>query len=355
MRRTVEMGGRMNRIVAFHSNPAAARHEFSTVIPEAASLDVVDSLDALVRVEADLILADTAGAPPNEIMDRVPGRPVILVVPAEAVGAALARGAWGWTARPLDSETLKSMVAHALAEINLRRELKTARAALEVENEFRGKVVKTIAHDLQNALMGILGFAQLAQMSDDMAEKDHNMEDVVRSARIMREMMENVATFARLTTMEDQRREVSVASTAREIAGALKDHNTHVSLEAVEGDAQVYMDPRHLKQILVQVLQNAARYSTQGSVRVAVQARDDEALVSVEDQGMGIPAEFQERLFEPFYRAKRNDTSEIPGAGLGLSIASTLVERRGGRIWVESERGKGTRVYFTVPMNGGAR
>jgi signal transduction histidine kinase len=112
----------------------------------------------------------------------------------------------------------------------------------------------------------------------------------------------------------------------------------------------VEADPRRVEQVLLNLLQNAAKYS--GSKVVTVQGSYDggeEVVVSVVDHGKGIAAEHLPNLFDKFYRAEKASGGSSAGTGLGLAICKALVEAQGGRIWVESTRGKGTTFHFTLP------
>ena len=114
----------------------------------------------------------------------------------------------------------------------------------------------------------------------------------------------------------------------------------------------VQADPRRITQVLRNLLDNAVRYSPNGGlVVVRGQAADEEVIVSVADEGIGIAPEHLNRLFEKFFRVKLPSGYKVRGLGLGLPVSRTIVERHGGRIWAESELGKGTTIFFSLPMD----
>lgn len=118
-----------------------------------------------------------------------------------------------------------------------------------------------------------------------------------------------------------------------------------------EGVLLSWADPRRIKQVLHNLLENAIQYSPQGgTIIVRARVRDEEVVISVIDEGIGIPMEEQERIFEPFYRGRALGRGRRKGLGLGLSICRSIVERHGGRIWVESEPGRGSVFSFTLPL-----
>jgi signal transduction histidine kinase len=114
----------------------------------------------------------------------------------------------------------------------------------------------------------------------------------------------------------------------------------------------VVADPSRLEAVLHNLLSNAVKYSPAGStIRVRVARQDGAAVVEVADEGIGIPAEAQARLFEPFYRAG-NVGPTASGFGLGLYIVQEIVQRHGGRVEVESAEGRGTALRVVLPLRG---
>jgi signal transduction histidine kinase len=126
---------------------------------------------------------------------------------------------------------------------------------------------------------------------------------------------------------------------------------THeLTVEVPEGPVVVTCDPMRLEQVLGNLVSNAIKYSPEGGpVRMSVRRHEGEAQVRVEDSGMGIPAEEQARLFEPFRRGGLDRRSTIPGVGLGLYIARRIVEAHGGRITLRSEPGLGSEFTVALP------
>jgi signal transduction histidine kinase len=112
-------------------------------------------------------------------------------------------------------------------------------------------------------------------------------------------------------------------------------------------------DPDRIVQVLRNLLDNAVKYSPAGGlIVVRGEVREDEVVVSVADQGVGLTPEHLNRLFEKFFRAKSSLGRHVVGSGLGLPISRTIVESHGGRIWAESQVGEGTTLFFALPLEG---
>ncbi len=132
-----------------------------------------------------------------------------------------------------------------------------------------------------------------------------------------------------------------------------KQHVTFVR-KLVDKPLYVEMDQDKITQVLDNIISNALKYSPEGgTVTFQVKESKDEIEVSVRDQGVGIPKENIERIFDRFYRVDKARTRKLGGTGLGLAIAKEMVEAHGGKIWAESEEGVGTTVFFTLPIDEG--
>jgi signal transduction histidine kinase len=129
------------------------------------------------------------------------------------------------------------------------------------------------------------------------------------------------------------------------------EERVRMKLQVVANDLRGEWDPVRLEQVLVNLLSNAFKYSPEGGdVIVAMDKIDQYARVSVKDYGVGIPKDQQERIFEPFFRSPTAVQAKTAGAGLGLYLSKEIIERHGGKMWFESEEGKGSAFYFTLPL-----
>lgn len=125
--------------------------------------------------------------------------------------------------------------------------------------------------------------------------------------------------------------------------------------EIEEGLPEVMGDSDRLIQVVINLISNAVKFTEEGSVTCRVRRLDNEIVTSVIDTGMGIAKDDQEIVFEKFRQVGSSQTDKPKGTGLGLSICKTIVEHHGGRIWVESESGKGSTFSFTLPCSTGEK
>ncbi|MES9936135.1 MAG: CHASE domain-containing protein [Sedimenticola sp.] len=130
-----------------------------------------------------------------------------------------------------------------------------------------------------------------------------------------------------------------------------EEHGSGYRLQVLDDIPELDLDADRIRQVLDNLLSNAAKYGAeQDEIDVAVTVNERVVQISVQDHGPGIPAEFQERIFGKFAQADSSDTRQKGGTGLGLSIAKAIVVHHGGRIWFETEEGKGTRFIFQLPI-----
>ena len=250
--------------------------------------------------------------------------------------------------------------------------IRDARQEDDSEREKLG-FISVISHELRSPLTSILGYSELLLARDF---KRDRREDFVRSifnqAQHLAGLIDDMLNLSRLSRGR-MRMNWSMASFYQVVAGLatqldalMSDH--HSLLMDVSPEAPpFYADRDKLRVILNNLIGNAVKYSPEGGeviLRAEPVITPEEAerkqiptappcvLVSVQDQGIGIPEEAIPHIFDRFYRADNTLTRQIGGTGLGLTISKALVEMHGGRIWVQSGQGEGTTFFFTLPLRG---
>jgi PAS domain S-box-containing protein len=235
----------------------------------------------------------------------------------------------------------------ALADASAAREL------AERSTRIRDDVLAVVAHDLRSPVHTILGAAGVVEIIHTGEAHDRHVHIIQRAARRMERLISDLLDVASIEggTLSVRSGPVDLGVVASEIVelldGQARERSINVKSEIDPGIPVVVGDHDRLMQVLSNLLGNAIKFSPEGgNVRVRVSRNGDQVVVSVADTGIGISPTDLPHVFERFWRARDSSTK---GAGLGLSIASGIVEAHGGKIWAESELGVGTTMRFALP------
>jgi two-component system sensor histidine kinase KdpD len=259
-----------------------------------------------------------------------------------------------------DVVTLAVYLAAALVASRLGDQLREAeekRVASEAE-QLRAALLSSVSHDLRTPLAAILGSATSLRTQQDKLSaeaRDELLETIEDEAQRLNRFVQNLLDMAKLGhgKLEPRRDWCDVQDLVRQARDRVGGQLAGLAVETqVEPDlGPVHVDPMLIEQVLINLLDNAAKYSPhRGTVRVAVRADGDAVVIDVEDEGPGIPAEDRERVFEPFRRARGGDHVK-PGTGLGLSICRGLLAAHGGRIRALPGREGGALMRITLPRS----
>jgi signal transduction histidine kinase/CheY-like chemotaxis protein len=221
-----------------------------------------------------------------------------------------------------------------------------------LKNEF----VSTVSHDLRSPLTSIRGFVDLIEMTGSLNDRQKTFAEKIREGvTVITRMITELLDLSRIE--KGGKFEFTVIALDEVISESVETLRGHAASKkqrlevALPSNLSPVMGNRlRLGQAVKNLVGNAIKYTPyQGRIRVWTEERDGQILFHVRDTGIGISAEDQTKLFQEFYRVKSPQTDEIPGTGLGLSITKSIVERHGGRIWVNSELGKGSTFTFLLP------
>lgn len=226
-------------------------------------------------------------------------------------------------------------------------------------DEIKSQLLSTVSHELRTPLASIKGFASTLLRNDvewDPAVQREFLQIIDQEADRLAELIANLLEMSRIEAgvLRIDREWMDLAPHLLEVVNEmrLKAAGRTFVLDVPEELPPVYADARRIRQVLHNLLENAAKYSTDGEIRVTVRLNDGEVRVSVSDRGMGIAPDQLQRVFDRFYRVDTPAARRAGGAGLGLSICKGMVEAHGGRIWAESTLGAGSTFHFTLPING---
>lgn len=236
-----------------------------------------------------------------------------------------------------------------------------ARQQAEDAVRARDEFLSIASHELRNPVATVNGYAQLLQRSAQRGRL--NAEQTAAHAQTISEasdrltvLVDDLLDVSRLRSGQFPLRAqlIDLAAFVREVTDREKDSNGGHSLR-VEGAAEpcdVVVDPDRIRQVLVNLLDNAVKYSPDGGeVTVTLSHDESEVRVQVRDQGIGLPEDMLERIFEPFGRAVNATARNLPGMGLGLYICRKIAEAHGGRLWAESAGdNQGTTMFLSLPL-----
>jgi signal transduction histidine kinase len=251
---------------------------------------------------------------------------------------------------------LANHVALAIHNLQLAEEAREVEALKKIDR-LKTELLSTVSHELRTPLGSIKGYSttllehgtalspeETREFLEIIDGESDRLDDLIRNLLDMSRLEAGVLRIDRdLAQLEE-----IVQACAQRVQRHTERHQilmswTHHDL--------VECDPRRIAQVVTNLLENAVKYSPEGGdVVVTGQAQGDELIVSVTDSGVGIPARDQQRIFDRFFRVDGEISRRVGGTGLGLAICKGLVEAHGGRIWVESQLGKGSTFFLTLPL-----
>ena len=261
-------------------------------------------------------------------------------------------------------QTFATQSVLAIQNARLFREIEEKSKQIEAANRHKSEFLANMSHELRTPLNAIIGFSEVLgeRMFGELNEKQAEYtEDILSSGRHLLSLINEILD---LSKVEAGRMELELASFDLPLAidnartfvreRATK-HGINLDVTVDERLGDFVGDERKIKQILLNLLSNAVKFTPEGG-RIGIKARQANGSVeiSVSDTGIGIAPEDQPKIFEEFRQVGGDYAHKTEGTGLGLTLAKKFVELHGGRIWVESEVGKGSTFTFTLPERSSA-
>jgi GAF domain-containing protein/anti-sigma regulatory factor (Ser/Thr protein kinase) len=257
-------------------------------------------------------------------------------------------------------QSFATQSALAIHNARLFRELEARGKELAIASQHKSEFLANMSHELRTPLNAVIGFSEVLQEKyfGELNEKqDEYVDDILTSGRHLLSLINDILD---LSKVEAGRMELEVTTfyLRDTIDNALLLIRERASKHGIKLDRAIddrlgdfSGDERKVKQVLVNLLSNAVKFTPEGGqVKVAASLGDSAAIISVIDTGIGIAKEDQEAIFEEFRQASGNYAHKREGTGLGLTLTRKFVEMHGGKIWVESEVGKGSTFTFTLPI-----
>lgn len=265
----------------------------------------------------------------------------------------------GWTE---DDQTyleiLASQAAVAIENASLITRLRTAYHELSQLDKMKNDFIAIASHELRTPLSVILGYASFLK-DEAQGEASEHAEAVLNSALRMRQLIEDMTNlrYLKIGEGELERTVVPVVDMMMMAAGdvqSMAEANGHRLEYATPGyDLALKVDKGKIVMALTNILNNAIKFTSKsGTIRFGCQTHDNEVWLVVQDEGIGIPKDQYERIFEEFYQVADHMTRKHNGMGLGLAIAKAVIQAHRGRIWVQSAgENKGSTFYISLPLS----
>jgi K+-sensing histidine kinase KdpD len=254
-------------------------------------------------------------------------------------------------------QTIADLIALAIDRANLALQADAIREARQAE-WMRSEVLAMLSHELRLPLTAIQGYTSallLDEVEWDEEKRDEFLNLIDEECHNMQSMLKDIldSSLIDVEQLIIEPQPVRIQNLAREVAAEIQLRtDLHNIIVDFPSDFPILeADPRWLKQVFRNILDNAIKYSPDGGlIVVRGEVRTTDVVVIVADQGIGISPEDLIPLFEKYFRVRSVANLHISGTGLGLPIARAIVELHGGRIWAESKHGEGTTIYFSLPL-----
>lgn len=251
----------------------------------------------------------------------------------------------------------KQLLEYNKQVIQQQAELKNANEKLKELNQSKDRILGIVVHDLRSPVAAIRSLTDLFLEEDNIDPKSGRefMEMIRTACNSSLDMINEILTLSdKEKGKKDEKKErVSLKNLISSATGLLrfkaeeKKQRIHLSLPDQECEAEIL--PERIRRIFSNLVINAVKFSSAGSnVYVTLKEQGDKAIISVRDEGIGIPDDLKENIFDSFTRSKRTGTMGEKSFGLGLSIVKEVVNEHQGKVWFESEEGKGTTFYIEL-------
>ena len=224
----------------------------------------------------------------------------------------------------------------------------------------RMEFISVTTHELKTSLTAIIASAELLSgelQLDKRSVSGRLIQSIIRNAHSIDERLSRFSEMSTLLAgdLRLQLEPVEIRQVIHNVATRfyprIRSRSQSLTMELPDSLPPVKADRQYLEEILLALVDNASKFTLErGKIKVDAQQNSESLVVQVSDSGVGIPAEEQERIFQPYYQVKQDGGRKHSGSGLGLAITKSLVELHGGKIWLKSIVGQGSIFAFSLPI-----
>ncbi len=254
--------------------------------------------------------------------------------------------------------SLAEQIAVAVRNAQLFAEVEASREAAEEANRIKSQFLANMSHELRtplNAILNFTGFIADGVLGPINEEQRDILQKVIGSSQHLLSLINDILDLTKIEVgmmdlfLEEVDMNAALNASIATAKGLVKDTDIELRVNVEENLPHIIGDKRRIRQILLNLISNAVKFTPAGTVTITAQQADGAIYLAVSDTGIGIPADQQEIIFETFRQVK-HDLPETPGTGLGLPIAKHFVEAHGGRLWLDSEVGVGSTFHVLLPI-----
>jgi signal transduction histidine kinase len=253
---------------------------------------------------------------------------------------------------------VSALVFYFILRTHLTR-LRSAESRARESDALKTAFLRNISHEIRTPMNSIVGFANLLNDNGIPPEKKSEYLKIISSStRQLLDIVNEILDSSLIETgnLTVNYKNVNLNRIMDEVHSAIQPLirpgvEFHVNKGMNDTDSLIITDELMVKKVLTNIINNAVKFTEKGHITVSYVVRDNEIEFSIEDTGIGIPAEFIPNLFSRFHKADTSQSQYYDGLGLGLSISKGNIDLLKGRMWVESSQGKGSKFYFSIPFN----
>jgi len=243
-------------------------------------------------------------------------------------------------------------------ELKRKQELEKLYEVLQKANEAKARLLLNVSHNLRTPLTSIMGFSELLLSEDEGNPQREEFARIIHTeSQHLTRVVTDILYLSQLEVdgVEWHMVETNILKVVTEAVNAMEDlalkKGLTLTVDSRTASPPIYGDFDCLKNVVTRLIDNAIKFTVEGVIKVGITSEEDNACVYVSDTGVGIAPDIKDRVFEPLAEIYKTEHKDVPQrTGLGLAICNAVIQHHGCKIWFESEPGKGSTFYFTVPL-----